>query len=259
VAANKRRHPRVRTKDVASHYRVGEVTALGMPVENISMGGLFVSSNQPMPVGTLLVLELTRPGMARAIKLTGRVVVSIRLGHPRELAPGMGVQFDALAPDTERRLRALIDALGPEAEPVSVPEYHPARVDASTGDVRAASFDFGLVSLDQLPGALPSAPRKSPPRPKVSPRRPPSKPAELPPVPPPLPPSPAIAPPVTVPDGAKLQVQIRGLLMELGDTQAHADEQERQLSELRAENQRLRDELAKRDERIAALEGLLRR
>jgi Tfp pilus assembly protein PilZ len=53
------------------------------------------------------------------------------------------------------------------------------------------------------------------------------------------------------PESARLQVQIRGVLMELGEAQLKLDSNEKELLHLRAENEKLRAQIRERDERLA--------
>lgn len=55
---------------------------------NLSRGGAFVLSREPLPVGTRIALKLTVPSLEEPISLCGEVV---RHGTPAE--PGMGIRF----------------------------------------------------------------------------------------------------------------------------------------------------------------------
>jgi hypothetical protein len=79
-------------------------------VENISRGGLFVRTAQLLPIGTEVELNLVRPGMKRALRLTGRVVNHGRTSGSAQL--GMGIELHPLPPDDAIRLAELLKDLG---------------------------------------------------------------------------------------------------------------------------------------------------
>ena len=242
VSSNKRKHPRVQADGVFSHFKVGDELALGMLVENISLGGLFVRTDQPLPRGTPLVLEVVRAGPQKAIKLAGRVVTTVPAEEARRrgLTPGMGIRFDPVSAEVLKRLEELVGAIVPPLDPTA--PINPTQVDLS----RRSVFDFGFVSLENVPEA--SA--------EIAPTPPKRTPAPTPPWGPPgtasLPPSEdAAAPPgasssVVVVEGARLMLQIRGLLMELSEANAELDRK-------REENAQLRALIEQKDRRIAEL------
>jgi len=65
--------------------------------EDISEGGLFVATHEFLPVGSPIDLELELPG-GHALRVRG-IVRWVRDPHdPGETIPGMGIQFETLAP-----------------------------------------------------------------------------------------------------------------------------------------------------------------
>jgi len=80
----------------------------GLVIENLSMGGAFVRTSEPLPVGTPVELELVRPGLKKAIHLVGSVV-SQGQGNP----PGMAIAFEPYDRELGWRLHALLQALAP--------------------------------------------------------------------------------------------------------------------------------------------------
>jgi Tfp pilus assembly protein PilZ len=109
VESKHRRHTRVEAK-VSGHVRTGE-SAGAAEVENISVGGLFMKTNSPLPVGLALTIELHSAQVT--VHLAGRVVGVTPLG--------VGVAFDVLPADTERKLRELLEELerAPDAATVT--------------------------------------------------------------------------------------------------------------------------------------------
>ena len=104
-----RRHTRVEAK-VAGHVRTGDAAGAA-EIENISVGGLFMKTNAPLPVGLTLNIELQ--SAHETVQLAGKVVGTT--------PQGVGVEFGALPADTERKLRALLDELehSPDAATVT--------------------------------------------------------------------------------------------------------------------------------------------
>jgi Tfp pilus assembly protein PilZ len=111
---NRRRHARVQGRGVAGHLQSEFVSVAGVAVENISLGGLFVRSATALEVGTRVKLQLVRPGLKRAIQVSGRVVsvVTPEAARAHGAVAGMRIGFDPLDAEGERRLAALIDDLG---------------------------------------------------------------------------------------------------------------------------------------------------
>jgi Tfp pilus assembly protein PilZ len=114
---NRRRHARVKPKQLASRLAGGTALHLGLPVDNISMGGIYVRCLQPLPAGTKVSRELTRPGSPRPIPVMGRVVSAVtpQQAEARQVAPGMGIAFDELPPHIEVRIEGVVAVVDPDA------------------------------------------------------------------------------------------------------------------------------------------------
>ncbi|MGA9525945.1 MAG: PilZ domain-containing protein, partial [Myxococcaceae bacterium] len=139
MTSERRKFRRLKARGVSGHVRVrDEVLALGLPIDNISLGGLFVRSSDPLPVGTPVALELVRPGMD-PLKLTGTTVASFTGAN----GPGMGIRFDALSAEATRHLnRLMVELSSKKSARVVAPGDE---LDAS----RRSSFDFGFISHDE--------------------------------------------------------------------------------------------------------------
>jgi uncharacterized protein (TIGR02266 family) len=76
-------------------YGTGQQQLLSNYSVNISTGGLFLETDDPLPVDTPLALEFTLPNRQLSICCTGRVawVNHPVLLHKPDMASGMGVQF----------------------------------------------------------------------------------------------------------------------------------------------------------------------
>src|SRR5262245_14719650 len=110
---DRRRHERVPARGLASHIQAKDASVAGLPVENISMGGMFVRSASTLQPGTPVMLQVVRPGLKRAIQMTGRVVSVVTPAEARErqVVPGMGISLDCIDREAQARLRALVDDL----------------------------------------------------------------------------------------------------------------------------------------------------
>ena len=204
---------------------------LAMQVENISAGGMFVKSDDLLPMGSPISLELLDGAPTSPLKLTGRVVghVTRWQAQTHGRVPGMGIEFDPLDADSQKRLDKLLANL--KSQKAADPPF----IDADVETTRSQAFDFGFSSLEDFAREQEeddAAPERAP-EPVAS------KPAETPKV------VPAPADQMAVPQDAKLMVQVRGLMMELGDTQGRIARLERENEELRAEVRRLNDELVR--------------
>jgi hypothetical protein len=234
---------------MAGHLRVkDEVLALGLPVENISPGGLFVRCDEPLPVGTPVALELTRPGLSPTLKLTGRTVglVKAEAGSPA----GMRIQFDPVPQDVAARLQRLLGDLAPAGAAAKPGGHNPAQIDEKVEGTRLQTFDFGFVSLGEAgeeedwaePVSAAAIERMAPQSPATAPASSAEPPGHE---------------PLQVAHSAKLMVQVRGLLLEMGDLQTLLSQRERALSAAQGELGALRQALAQKEEELAELRRLL--
>lgn len=82
-----------------------EDTFLFASITNISALGIFVSSREPLPLGTRMTLRFAPPGGRAPFVLVGEVqwVNPLRLLSVNK-NPGMGIRFVALSPEDRVRL-----------------------------------------------------------------------------------------------------------------------------------------------------------
>jgi uncharacterized protein (TIGR02266 family) len=76
-------------------------------IRDISETGIFIRTNEPEKVGTLLNLRfMPDDGKREMLQLEGEVlwVNSVRKGDPNNINPGMGVRFVGLDPENRYRL-----------------------------------------------------------------------------------------------------------------------------------------------------------
>lgn len=146
-STNRRRHPRVKPKQLVTRIRSGEDLHIGLGIENISMGGLFVRCNTPMKVGLAVTLEVMRAGSAAPLAIEGKVTstVSLATAAKTSRAAGMAISFDPLPPHIEQRLEGLILSIDPSVKklqlqppPKRVATKVPAPVLQERTDISAA-------------------------------------------------------------------------------------------------------------------------
>jgi type IV pilus assembly protein PilZ len=86
-----------------------EDTFLYANITNISDMGIFVRTDNPLPVGTHLTLRFAPPDVDKAFVLAG-VVQWVNPVKPlgENLNPGMGIHFQSLTPDDRERLVEIV-------------------------------------------------------------------------------------------------------------------------------------------------------
>lgn len=92
---------------ISVDYSNGE-TFLFSYIQNISEMGIFIRSDEPLPIGTLLRLRFTPEGQ-ESLELNGEVTwVNPFRPFGDNLNPGMGVSFADLSADMRERIVSLV-------------------------------------------------------------------------------------------------------------------------------------------------------
>jgi type IV pilus assembly protein PilZ len=105
------RDPRYQV-DIPVDYETRDLF-LGSRVTNISRGGLFIRTDNPLPVQTEVNLSLHLPEDDRVIQARGRVVWNYDV--PRNsfhVVSGMGIKFIDLSADQMTRIETSLKRLG---------------------------------------------------------------------------------------------------------------------------------------------------
>jgi uncharacterized protein (TIGR02266 family) len=235
ISKEKRKFTRVRPRGIMAHVRA-PTSAFACQVENLSAGGLFLRTEQQLPRGTALQIELVKPGGRKPIELAGLVagVITPEEAATARFIPGLGVQFTEIDADEANRLEELLTALGVDGAHAVVSEdvrrTRPGIDEWSSGAdaVRKRRGEEGSepahdaeAVLRDISEALEAeeAPLST------------SKPA-LPPQPVGPLPRAAEAQPS---EPARLMMQIRGLLFQLAEAQTRLRQREAEIEEVRAE------------------------
>jgi uncharacterized protein (TIGR02266 family) len=237
ISKEKRKFTRVRPRGIMAHVRA-PTSAFACQVENLSAGGLFLRTEQQLPRGTSLQIELVKPGGRKPIELSGLVagVITPEEAAMARFIPGLGVQFTEIAADEANRLEELLTSLGvdrghavvgsdvrrtqpgigtwtSEAEPVERRPSRSAQRPEAAPDPEAILRDISeALEADEAP--LSTSKPALPPQPSA----PPSPGAEAQPS-----------------EAARLMMQIRGLLFQLAEAQTRLRQREAEVEELRSE------------------------
>lgn len=75
---------------------------------NISIGGLFIQTREPFPVGTRFRLRFRIPGRSRPVEVDGEVCWVQGPLESGPLQPGMGVRFAGLAPEDKAEVEEML-------------------------------------------------------------------------------------------------------------------------------------------------------
>ena len=80
---------------------------------NISKGGIFIETRDPLPVGTEVEMKFQPPGMDEILEIVGTVmwVNPFRPDADENPNPGMGIQFGALSDEAKDLVANLVKAI----------------------------------------------------------------------------------------------------------------------------------------------------
>ncbi len=108
--SERRSHPRYPAASLRVDYDAGEEHFLFAYVENISEMGIFLRSDDPLPVGTEMTLRFREGG--EPFELRGRVMwINPVRRDGSDLNPGMGIRFEALDREARERVVRLVKTI----------------------------------------------------------------------------------------------------------------------------------------------------
>jgi uncharacterized protein (TIGR02266 family) len=81
---------------------------------NLSRGGLYINTDKPMPVDTVVKLLVTLPGAHFPVELKGRVTRVNAQGGGSQESPGMAVEFLDVDDDKRSRIEEFVERLRSE-------------------------------------------------------------------------------------------------------------------------------------------------
>jgi uncharacterized protein (TIGR02266 family) len=106
---NKRQAPRVQHELLVAYRTVGGFVSEW--AVNLSRGGLFINTRNPLPVGSEVKLMVALPGEAFPYELAGRVVRVESVDNAANVAPGMGIEFVGVDGKVIDELSTFVDRL----------------------------------------------------------------------------------------------------------------------------------------------------
>jgi len=106
----KRLHDRIALKARVDYELLSEDTFLFEYTSNLSRGGIFLATRNPLPIGTQIHLRFTLPAPEnRTIKVTGQVAwVNEYKPGKVNLNPGMGIEFVNLSEKDNEAITRLV-------------------------------------------------------------------------------------------------------------------------------------------------------
>ncbi len=78
---------------------------------NISRGGMFINTRNPLAVGSIVRLIVSLPDAAFPFDLTGRVIRTHAPDQGSDIIPGMGIEFVDVDEDKKDRLAKFVEKL----------------------------------------------------------------------------------------------------------------------------------------------------
>lgn len=273
MGREKRKYPRVAAKNVSAHVNVADQSS-PCEIQDISAGGMFIATQETLPVGMPVAVNLAQPGWSRALKLAGRVVWAMaeRTAQRKGGVPGMRVKFDPLPREAAEQLQGLLSALGAEVSPPPVvaeearplfvpPPKDPAIITqpVSLKEIQARISQINIPVVAPLSAAS-KVPDTTIPQ-KIDPSTFNTAPSSA------HAPKPnkssqggqAASTPMVESEPGKLMVQVQGLMMQLGELQSRLELRERELESVREKLREKETELSKADRERKAAELAIQR
>ena len=76
---------------------------------NMSIGGMFIQTRNPLPIGTRFRLRFRIPGRAKAVETLAEVRWVLKPEEAGPMKPGMGVQFEELTNDDRSAVESMLE------------------------------------------------------------------------------------------------------------------------------------------------------
>jgi type IV pilus assembly protein PilZ len=78
---------------------------------NVSKGGLFINTPEPLPIGTAVKLIVNLPGAKFPFDLEGRVAWVEKVGNGANVSPGMGIEFVGVDEAVRAQIQGFVEKL----------------------------------------------------------------------------------------------------------------------------------------------------
>lgn len=119
-AQSQRADPRVDV-DLEVQYRTAQEFNAAY-TKNISGGGIFIKTQQALPLNQEIHLRFTLPGISRILEVRGLVVWTNPYPSRSSFPPGMGIKFMDLDPEAKKIIAGFVK----EKLPAAAPEQKPS-------------------------------------------------------------------------------------------------------------------------------------
>jgi len=87
---------------------------------NVSNGGLFIKTENPLPLDSPVHLKMKLPGEANTMEVEGRVVWNNPKGRKNSFPKGMGIQFVKMLPEYAEKMQGFVEKYRKEIENHSI-------------------------------------------------------------------------------------------------------------------------------------------
>jgi uncharacterized protein (TIGR02266 family) len=106
---NKRKAERLHHEIPVAYRSVGSF--LTDWATNISRGGVFINTRNPLPVGTEVKILIQLPGARFPYHLDGRVTRVTEFDNHANMVPGMGIEFTGVEASRRDEIEAFVERL----------------------------------------------------------------------------------------------------------------------------------------------------
>jgi type IV pilus assembly protein PilZ len=106
----RREQPRVEV-ELEVHYRTVQEFAAAY-IHKISGGGIFIRTQQPLPLNKEVYIRFTLPGIPRTVEVRGLVVWTNPAPSRSGFPSGMGIKFLDLDPEVAKLIAQFVKAKG---------------------------------------------------------------------------------------------------------------------------------------------------
>ena len=87
---------------------------------NVSNGGLFLKTENPLPIDSLVTLRIKLPGETEVMEVQGCVVWSNPKFKNNAFPAGMGIQFNKMKPDDRKKIDEFVEKYKKEIKEYSL-------------------------------------------------------------------------------------------------------------------------------------------
>ena len=92
---------------------------------NISRGGMFINTRNPLALGSTVRLIISLPDAAFPFDLTGKVIRVSEFDNVQNQVPGMGIEFVDVDEEKQVRIERFVERLRKELPDAEVPRKAP--------------------------------------------------------------------------------------------------------------------------------------